>query len=95
MEVIHKITITLYRWFQMFITVSILINTISLSAYDYRDRDSLTKRNKNIDLIDSVLSVIFAVEAILKIFGMGFIIHKYSYMRQGWNIMDFIIAISG
>jgi hypothetical protein len=79
----------------MFITVSILINTISLSAYDYRDRDSLTKRNKTIDLIDSVLSVIFAIEAILKIFGMGFIIHKYSYMRQGWNIMDFIIAISG
>jgi hypothetical protein len=79
----------------MFITISILINTVGLSAYDYRDRDSLTKRNQAIDKLDSVLSVIFAVEAVLKIFGMGFIIHKYSYMRQGWNIMDFIIAISG
>ena len=65
----------------MIITISILINTIGLSAYDYTDRDSLTKRNQTIDLIDSVLSVIFAVEAALKIFGMGFIIHKYSYMR--------------
>jgi hypothetical protein len=79
----------------MIITISILINTIGLSAYDYTDRDSLTKRNQKIDLIDSVLSVIFAVEAALKIFGMGFIIHKYSYIRQGWNILDFIIAISG
>ena len=79
----------------MIITISILINTIGLSAYDYTDRDSLTKRNQKIYLIDSVLSVIFAVEAALKIFGMGFIIHKYSYIRQGWNILDFIIAISG
>jgi hypothetical protein len=79
----------------MMITISILINTIGLSVYDYTDRDSLTKRNQTIDLIDSVLSVIFAVEAVLKIFGMGFIIHKYSYMRQGWNIMDFIIATAG
>ena len=79
----------------MIITISILINTIGLSTYDYTDRDSLSKRNQKIDLIDSVLSVIFAVEAALKIFGMGFIIHKYSYMRQGWNILDFIIAISG
>ena len=77
------------------ITISILINTIGLSVYDYTDRDSLTKRNQTIDLIDSVLSVIFAVEAVLKILGMGFIIHKYSYMRQGWNIMDFIIATAG
>ena len=65
----------------MMITISILINTIGLSVYDYTDRDSLTKRNQTIDLIDSVLSVIFAVEAVLKILGMGFIIHKYSYMR--------------
>jgi hypothetical protein len=79
----------------MMITISILINTIGLSVYDYTDRDSLTKRNQTIDLIDSVLSVIFAVEAVLKILGMGFIIHKYSYMRQGWNIMDFIIATAG
>jgi hypothetical protein len=79
----------------MFITLSILINTVSLSAYDYRDRDSLTKRNRVIDTIDSVLSIVFAIEAAIKILGMGFIIHKFSYLRQGWNIMDFIIAITG
>lgn len=65
----------------MFITLSILLNTVGLSAYDYRDRDSLTKRNRVIDKIDSVLSVVFAIEAAFKIFGMGFIIHKLSYLR--------------
>ena len=79
----------------MFITLSILLNTVSLSAYDYRDRDSLTKRNRVIDTIDSVLSIVFVIEAAIKILGMGFVIHKFSYLRQGWNIMDFIIAITG
>jgi hypothetical protein len=26
---------------------------------------------------------------------MGFIIHRKSYLREGWNIIDFIIAVSG
>ena len=30
----------------------------------------------------------------LKIIGLGFIIPKNSYIRDGWNILDFIIVIS-
>ena len=26
---------------------------------------------------------------------MGFVVTKNSYMRDGWNIVDFIIAVSG
>ena len=33
------------------------------------------------------------VEAVLKIIGMGFVTHKNSYMREGWNILDFIVVI--
>jgi hypothetical protein len=68
---------------------------ISLSLFDYADRTSSMKWNKIIDKIDYTLSIIFIVEAWIKIFAMGFIIHKFSYLRQGWNVIDFVIAISG
>ncbi len=30
----------------------------------------------------------------LKIFAMGFFINRKSYLRDGWNILDFIIIIT-
>merc|ERR1712071_136466 len=35
------------------------------------------------------------VEASLKILALGFILHKGSYLRNGWNIMDFIVVVTG
>jgi len=37
----------------------------------------------------------FIFEAIAKILAMGFVIHKYSYLRYGWNIVDLIIVAAG
>ena len=31
---------------------------------------------------------------VLKIFGLGFILRKGSYLRDGWNILDFVIVMS-
>ncbi|KAK6059946.1 hypothetical protein COOONC_02402 [Cooperia oncophora] len=38
---------------------------------------------------------IFCLECVLKIIAFGFIAHKGSYLRSGWNIMDFIVVVSG
>ena len=38
---------------------------------------------------------IFTVEMTVKILADGFICHKGSYLRNPWNIMDFIVVISG
>ena len=38
---------------------------------------------------------IFCVEALLKIVALGFILHKGSYLRSVWNIMDFIVVVTG
>ena len=40
-------------------------------------------------------TVIFIVECIFKIFAMGLVINKYGYLRDPWNILDFIIVITG
>ena len=39
-------------------------------------------------------SYMFIVEALLKMISQGLISHKNAYLRDGWNIMDFIVVIS-
>eukprot|EP00759_Apiculatamorpha_spiralis_P022805 PhF_6_TR26709/c0_g1_i1/m.39046/K04853/CACNA1F; voltage-dependent calcium channel L type alpha-1F len=43
----------------------------------------------------SVISVLFALEACIKIIVYGFVIHKGSYLRDPWNMLDFVIAVFG
>ena len=38
---------------------------------------------------------IFTVEMVTKIVAMGFVLHPDSYLRNAWNIMDFIVVVSG
>lgn len=38
---------------------------------------------------------IFCVEASLKITALGFCLHPGSYLRNVWNIMDFIVVVTG
>ncbi len=38
---------------------------------------------------------IFCVEASLKVLAMGFILHEGAYLRNIWNIMDFVVVLSG
>lgn len=35
------------------------------------------------------------MEMVLKITAKGFVINKYSYLRNRWNMLDFIVVISG
>ena len=38
---------------------------------------------------------IFTVEMCTKIVAMGFVLHPDSYLRNAWNIMDFIVVVTG
>ena len=39
--------------------------------------------------------IVFTVECCIKIIGMGFALEKYAYLRDRWNVLDFIVVISG
>jgi hypothetical protein len=45
--------------------------------------------------LEAVFMAIFSVEMATKILADGFILHKGSYLRNPWNIMDFIVVVSG
>ena len=38
---------------------------------------------------------IFTLEAVLKIIAYGFLFHPGAYLRNGWNILDFVIVVVG
>lgn len=39
--------------------------------------------------------VIFTVETVLKIVAYGLVLHPSAYIRNGWNLLDFIIVVVG
>lgn len=45
--------------------------------------------------VEYVFLVIFTLEAIMKITAYGFMLHSGAYLRNGWNILDFIIVVIG
>ena len=42
-----------------------------------------------------VCTHIFAAECVLKIIAMGFVGCPHTYLRDGWNCLDFIVVVSG
>lgn len=70
-------------------------NSILLAMNDYTDVDGTSAWNIWLGNFDRGFTVLFVVEAILKIAAFGFIIHKRSYLRDPWNILDFLVVIIG
>jgi hypothetical protein len=42
--------------------------------------------------MDIVMTVLFVMEAMIKIVVYGFAIGKNTYLREGWNVLDFLIV---
>lgn len=46
-------------------------------------------------MADQIFTYIYIAEAILKVIAFGFILHKKSYLRDPWNVLDFFVVIIG
>ena len=42
-----------------------------------------------------VFTVIYTIEMLGKIIGLGFIMHEHAYLKDGWNWLDFIVVMMG
>lgn len=80
-----------HPWFDRFILALIIISSM-LMAIDGPE----TEENKNLSLglfiIDVVFTILFTIEVILKIQALGIVCHPTAYMRDAWNILDFVIV---
>lgn len=85
--------------FNNFTLLAILLNSIALACTDYRHVDDNYQprtdgslRNDIIEKAEIVFTVIFIVECLLKSIAYGFIRGKKAYLKDGWNVFDFIIV---
>jgi len=45
--------------------------------------------------LNIIYTVIYAIEALLKIIAYGFIFQKGAYLRDLWNVVDFVVVVLG
>ena len=83
--------------FKIFILTTVLVNSILMAShsYEYRINPEVEKVTDLEKVTGKVLVSIFLLEFILKIIAMGFIVKRNSYMRDGWNILDFVCLVTG
>jgi hypothetical protein len=64
----------------------------------YFRNEPVTEAEKAIEevsnILDTIFNVFFLIECSLKIISYGFILGEYTYIRDSWNQMDFIIVLS-
>ena len=85
--------ITSHWLFDCIIILLIVISTLTL-AFEEPLQDPESQMIKIVGIIDIATTFVFTYEAILKIITHGFLFNgKYSYLRNPWNILDFIIVI--
>uniref|UniRef100_A0A8C2F3G8 Voltage-dependent L-type calcium channel subunit alpha n=1 Tax=Cyprinus carpio TaxID=7962 RepID=A0A8C2F3G8_CYPCA len=49
----------------------------------------------SLEQVEYVFLIIFTIETFLKILAYGLVMHPSSYIRNGWNLLDFVIVIVG
>uniref|UniRef100_K1R285 Voltage-dependent calcium channel type A subunit alpha-1 n=1 Tax=Magallana gigas TaxID=29159 RepID=K1R285_MAGGI len=82
-----------HRHFEKLVMACIVLSSITLAAEDpTTGHNSL--RNQILYWVDLVFAVIFTLEMVLKIIDMGLLLHKGSYLRNGWNCMDCVIVVA-
>ena len=81
-----------WRWFDNIIMALIVANSVCMGAFDYIDEDA--PRNVLLNQLSDVFSILFTIEAVIKIIALGFIFGKNTYLRDAWNVIDFFIVIT-
>ncbi|RWS16656.1 Voltage-dependent calcium channel type A subunit alpha-1-like protein [Dinothrombium tinctorium] len=95
---IFSLTANLFSSFTVFeyaVLLTIIANCVVLALEEhlpFQDRTPMTQR---LEKTEHYFLGIFCVEAGLKIIALGFVFHKGSYLRNFWNIMDFIVVFTG
>lgn len=94
---IRRACIGIVEWrpFEWLILLMICANCIALAVYQpYPAQDSDTK-NTILEQIEYLFIIVFTIECILKVIALGFLCHSGAYLRNAWNMLDFLIVVIG
>lgn len=80
--------------FENIILFFILFNCVALAVYDPTSASNVG-RNAVLEDIEYLFLAVFTIEAVIKILAYGFLFAPGTYLRSPWNILDFVIVVSG
>uniref|UniRef100_A0A8D0BRB2 Voltage-dependent N-type calcium channel subunit alpha n=1 Tax=Salvator merianae TaxID=96440 RepID=A0A8D0BRB2_SALMN len=81
--------------FEYMILATIIANCIVLALEQHLPDGDKTPMSERLDDTEPYFIGIFCFEAGIKIIALGFVFHKGSYLRNGWNVMDFVVVLTG
>ncbi|KAK3566413.1 hypothetical protein QTP86_032269, partial [Hemibagrus guttatus] len=73
----------------------IFANCVALGVSKPFPEDDSNATNHDLEQVEYIFLIIFTVETFLKILAYGLVMHPSSYIRNGWNLLDFVIVIVG
>ncbi|EGT30002.1 hypothetical protein CAEBREN_28992 [Caenorhabditis brenneri] len=96
-NIIRRNAKAIIEWgpFEYFILLTIIGNCVVLSMEQHLPKNDKKALSEWLERTEPYFMGIFCLECVLKIIAFGFVLHKGSYLRSGWNIMDFIVVVSG
>ncbi|XP_050996123.1 sodium channel protein type 11 subunit alpha [Acomys russatus] len=77
------IRISVHSLFSMFIICTVITNCIFMACF--------VERRQVSDVSEYIFTGIYILEAIIKILARGFILDEFSFLRDPWNWLDFIV----
>ncbi|XP_053671843.1 voltage-dependent calcium channel type A subunit alpha-1 isoform X3 [Anopheles nili] len=96
-NIIRKYTRFIIEWppFEYAVLLTIIANCVVLALEEHLPHGDKTVLAQKLEKTEAYFLGIFCVEASLKILALGFVMHKHSYLRNIWNIMDFFVVVTG
>ncbi|KAL1020919.1 hypothetical protein UPYG_G00006400 [Umbra pygmaea] len=93
----RKACINIIEWkpFEIIILLTIFANCVALAVFLPMPEEDNNTTNTSLESLEYVFLVIFTLECFLKIIAYGFLFHKGAYLRNAWNVLDFIIVFMG
>uniref|UniRef100_A0A1A8CQY4 Calcium channel, voltage-dependent, R type, alpha 1E subunit n=1 Tax=Nothobranchius kadleci TaxID=1051664 RepID=A0A1A8CQY4_NOTKA len=96
-NIIRKYARRIIEWppFEYMILATITANCVVLALEQHLPGEDKTPMAKRLEKTEPYFIGIFCFEAGIKLVALGFVFHKGAYLRNGWNVMDFIVVLSG
>ncbi|XP_010770240.1 calcium channel, voltage-dependent, L type, alpha 1D subunit, a isoform X6 [Notothenia coriiceps] len=68
---------------------------MALAVYVPFPADDSNSTNHDLETVEYAFLIIFTIETFLKIIAYGLVMHQNAYVRNGWNMLDFVIVVIG
>ncbi|XP_066499843.1 calcium channel, voltage-dependent, L type, alpha 1S subunit, b [Hoplias malabaricus] len=93
----RKTCINIVEWkpFEIIILLTIFANCVALAVFLPMPEEDTNSTNSTLESLEYIFLVIFTLECFLKIIAYGLLFHEGAYLRNCWNILDFVIVFMG